>query len=117
MNNNADTQRTHVQYKHNGNTQNTNMQDSICVTCIADMADTYMRTCFGTLHNKVKSVVILALLLRCCIDAALLLHCLANIAPQAEERRGATEVGGSSDLVQQANVRQVDLHGERRTAS
>ena len=51
-----------------------------------------MRTSFRTLYHKLKSVVVFALLLHCCIAAPVLLHSKTSCAPQAEERRGATGV-------------------------
>ena len=44
-----------------------------------------------------------------------LLHCVNNLAPQAEERRGETRVGASSELVPQAEEREVELNAEPRT--
>ena len=92
-----------------------------------------MRTCYQTLRHKLKSVVVLAsqaeerrgkytwrtisFFPTGFAAAPVLLLCLDNLAPQAEERRGETRARASSELVLQAQVRDVVLHAKPCTTS
>ena len=100
-----------------------------------------MRTCSQALRHKLKNVVVPApqteerrgtctwrtvnnkvatqnaqFFPRVVADSELF-RCLHNLAPQAEERRGETRVGASSELVPQAEEREVELNAEPRTTS
>ena len=100
-----------------------------------------MRTCYQILRHKLKSVVVLApqaeerrgkctwrtMKKRCDTECAIcptsfaaapvLLHCVDNLAPQAEERRCQTQVEASSELVPDAEERDVLLDAEPGTTS
>ena len=92
-----------------------------------------MRTCYQTLRHELKSVVVLApqaeerrgkytwrtlfFFPASFAAAPVLLHSVDNLAPQAEERRGETPERANSEVVAQAQLRDVVLDAKPCTTS
>ena len=94
-----------------------------------------MRTCSQALRHKLKNVVVpapqaeerrgtctwhtvkTAIFSPRVVAAPELLRCLHNLAPQAEERRGETPERANSEVVAQAQLRDVVLDAKPCTTS